>query len=115
LKWTDYKDQVKGIMDKKKATISDIKKDIAPYLKKSFLSKAYIESADVEMVCRLMRRKYKNVDIGPHPGRDGHSYLKICVKALLFPTEVEYEIRVKGRRNRTRDPLSWIDRIEEMQ
>lgn len=102
-------------MDKKKAIISDVKKDITPFLKKGFLSKAYIESADIEAVCRLMRRKYKNFDIEPRPSRDGRPYLKIHIKALLFPTEVEYEIRVKGRRNRTSDPLSWIDRIEEMQ
>ena len=79
-------------------TISDVKKDIAPFLKKGFLSKAYIESADIE----------------PRPGRDGRPCLKIHIKALLFPTEVEYEIRVKGRKNRTHDSLSWIDRIEEM-
>ena len=102
-------------MDKKKATISDVKKDIAPFLKEGFLSKAYIESADIEAVCRLMRRKYKNVDIEPHLGRDGRPYLKIHIKALLFPTEVEYEIRAKGRKNRTHDSLSWIDRIEEIQ
>ena len=102
-------------MDKKKATISDVKKDIGPFLKKVFLSKAYIESADIEAFCRLMRRKYKNVDIGPRSSGDGHPYLKIHIKGFLFPTEVEYEIRVKGRHNRTHDLLLWIDRIEEMQ
>lgn len=92
-----------------------MKKDIGTFLKKSFLFKAYIESADIEAACRLMRRKYKNVDIGPRPGRDGRPNLEIHIKALLFPTEVEYEIRVKGRKNCTHDSLSWIDRSEEMQ
>ena len=67
-------------MDKKKATISDVKKDIAPFLKNGFLSKAYIESADIEAVCRLMRRKYKNVDIEHRLGRDK----RICLLLSIY-------------------------------
>ena len=100
-------------MEKQKATIDDVKKMITPYIKKPLLSKAYIEASDVSRVCQIIRNKYKNVEIAPRPGKDGYPYLKAYVKAWLLSAEVEYEIRVNGRRNRTHDPLGWIDRLEE--
>ena len=101
------------IKNKRKATITDIKKDISPFLKKTILQKKYVESKDVTCICRKIRTAYKNVDIAPKPGRDGYPYLTIYIKNFLLSTDLEYEIRINGQRNRTHDPLAWINRIEE--
>ena len=97
----------------KKATITDIKKVIHPFLKKTILQKKYVEAKDVARICQIIRVRYKNVDIEPRPGKDGYPYLTIHIKAWLLSTDVQYEIRINGQRNRTHDPLAWISRIEE--
>jgi hypothetical protein len=98
---------------KEKTTLADVKKEIAPYLTKPFLQKAFIESDKVSPVCSKLRRKYRNVEITPKPGSDGKPYLKVKVKGFLSGGELTYEIKIKGKSIRTHDPLSWIDRIEE--
>ncbi len=106
----------KSTMEKSKANLEQIKNEIKPFLRKEFLSKPYVDSNDVSPICRRIRRKYSNVEIGPRPGDDGKPYLMIKVKRFLAGGELKYEIKVKGKSIRThkpKDPLSWIDRIEE--
>ncbi len=103
-------------MEKIKADLDDVKKELKPFLKKELFQNAYIDSSDVTPACRVIRKKYGNVEIAPRPGDDGRPYLVIKVKKFLTGGELKYEIKVKGKSNRThkpRDPLSWIDRIEE--
>lgn len=97
--------------NKKRASAADIRQDLRPFIKRSILA-SYVEANDVTPISRLIRGKYSNVDICPKPGKDGYPYLVIRV-GTVFPTELQYEIRTDGVRNKTHDPLSWIDRIEE--
>lgn len=93
-----------------------VKADIRPYLKKAFLHKAYLDASDVTPVCRFIRSKYSNVEITPHPGADGKPYLVVNVHRFLTGGEFSYEIKVDGKSihtHKAKDPLSWIDRIEE--
>ena len=101
------------MQEKIKTNLSDVKKEITPYLTKGFLQKAYIDSEKVSPVCQMLRRKYRNVEVASRPGADGKPYLKVKVKGFLSGGELTYEIKVKGKSIHTHDPLSWIDRIEE--
>lgn len=103
-------------MEKTKADLDQIQKEIKPYLRKEFLQKAYVDSNDVSRICRMFRTKYSNVDIGPKPGDDGKPYLMIKVRRFLSGGDLKYEIKVKGKSihtHKSKDSLSWIDRIEE--
>ena len=93
--------------NKKRASVADIRQDLRPFIKRSILA-SYVEANDVTPISRLIRGKYSNVDICPKPGKDGYPYLVIRV-GTVFPTELQYEIRTDGVRNKTHDPLSWID------
>lgn len=99
-----------------KANLDDVKKEIKPFLKKEILQKAYIDSNDVTSACRLIRRKYANVDIVPKPVDDTKPYLVIKLKRFLTGGELKYEIKVKGKSSHThkpKDSASWVDRFEE--
>ena len=103
-------------MEKTKADLDQIHKEIKPYLQKEFLHKAYVDSNDVSCICRIFRVKYNNVDIAPKPGDDGKPYLVIKVKRFLAGGELKYEIKVKGKSIHThkpKDSASWVDRLEE--
>ncbi|MDO4649434.1 MAG: hypothetical protein Q4B26_12360 [Eubacteriales bacterium] len=103
-------------MDKTKANLEQIQKELKPFLRKAFLQKSYVDSNDVTPICCSIRRKYSNVDIAPKPGADGKPYLMIRVHRFLVGGELSYEIKVKGKSIRThklKDPLEWIDRIED--
>ena len=92
-----------------KASVADVKLDIHPFVKRSILS-SYVKAKDVTPICHIIRCKYSNVDICPKPDKDGYPYLMIRI-GTIFPTKLEYEIRTNGMRNKTHDPLNWINRI----
>lgn len=96
-----------------KASLEDVKKDIAPYLVKQLFQKAYLEADSVTPVCRILYGKYGNVEISIRANTEGKPYMTIKVKCFLSGGELSYEIKVKGKSTVTKDPLSWIDRIEE--
>lgn len=99
--------------EKKKATLSDVQKAIAPYLTKKFLQKAYIDYEKVGPVYQMMRTDYRDAKTELKQETDDKLYLKIKVKGLLSGGELQYEIKVKGQSVHRKDTLSWIDRIEE--
>lgn len=99
-----------------KGSIDTVKADIRPYLKKEFLHKEYLDASEVTPVCRFIRSKYSNVEITPRPGADGKPYIVVNVRRFLTGGEFSYEIKVDGKSihtHKAKDPLSWIDRIEE--
>ncbi len=91
-------------MEKTKADLDAVKKELKPFLKRELLQRTYIDSSDVTPACRLIRRKYDNIDIVPKPGDDGKPYLVIKVKRFLTGGELKYEIKVKDKSIQTHKP-----------
>ncbi|MDO5576146.1 MAG: hypothetical protein Q4F84_03635 [Fibrobacter sp.] len=97
----------------RKATLDDVKKDVAPHLVKQLFQKPFMEERNVTPVCRMLYSKYNNVNITMKANPEGKPYMTIKVKGFLAGGELSYEIKVKGKSIKTKDPLAWIDRVEE--
>ena len=97
----------------RKASLDDVKKDIAPYLEKRLLKKPYMKHENVTPVCQVLYSKYDNVQISMKASADGKPIIIIKVKGFLSGGELSYEIEGKGRNTASKDPLSWIDRMED--
>ena len=85
------------MQEKIKTNLSDVKKEIAPYLTKGFLQKFYIDSGKVSPVCQQLRRKYKNVEASAKPGADGKPYLKVKVNACYLVASLPMKAKSKER------------------
>lgn len=80
---------------------------------KQLSKKAYLEADSVTPVCRILYSKYGNVGISIRANAEGKPYKTIKVKGFLSGGELSYEIKVKVKSTVTKDPQTWIDRIEE--
>ena len=97
-----------------KASISEIKKEIAPYVHRAFLDREYFNEQDLPAVKTLLR-PYSNVRVSIEKTRhdDGHLDCVISVDAFLGGGMLRYEIRSNGKKKKYYDPLAWIDEIEK--
>ena len=97
-----------------KASISEIKKEIASYVHSAFLDRDYVNEQDIPRI-RSLLRQYSNVKAHIEKTRqdDGHPDCVIGVDAFLGGGTLRYEIRDHGRRKKYYDPLAWIDEIEK--
>lgn len=84
--------------------MQSIQKEIKQFLRKEWFQKAYIDSNNVTSACRLIRKKYANVDIASKPGDDVKTYLVIKVKRFLTGGKMKYETKVKGKSIYTHKP-----------
>lgn len=97
---------------KKKASVSEVEQVVKPYLVKRFLRSAYIESCNVQRVSDLLKNSYSNVVTDCKP-ENGCAVYTINIKGFFCGGKLKYEIKNKGKKIITHDPLSWIDRFEE--
>ncbi|WP_194610203.1 hypothetical protein [Clostridium vitabionis] len=97
-----------------KASISEVKEKIAPYVHRAFLDRECINEQDLPAVKTLLR-PYSNVRVSIEKTRHDDGYLDcvISADAFLGGGTLRYEIRDNGRRKKYYDPLAWIDEIEK--
>ena len=98
-----------------KASMSKIRSDIAPYVKKHILGRDTIDEQHVNQIASLLLNRYSNVSMsrGIEPGANGKPWLKIAVKTFPIGDEKVYEVTNSSKRKTKRDNSEWIDRIEE--
>ena len=99
-----------------KATLAQVKKDIAPFVKKRSLGGSYIEGANVQTISNILRHRYSNVKTEPKPV-NGRAMYTIHIGGFLNGGTLTYEIRNNGMRPKVTgkpDKLGWIDRLEEL-
>lgn len=100
-----------------KATMSEVERDIAPFVKSHLFGDTTVDAANISKISMKILPKYKNVEImgAVEPGPNGRPYLKITVKDLFGAKDkiliVKGDLNVrKQQRNSSRH---WVDDIEE--
>ena len=97
-----------------KASISEVKEKIAPYVHSAFLDREYVNEQDLPKI-RAQSQPYSNVKVRIEKTRHDDGYLDcvISVDAFLGGGTLRYEIRSNGKKKKYYDPLAWIDEIEK--
>lgn len=86
--------------DTPKATEKLIKDYMMIYVRKPLLTKAYIDCDDVSTIRKYLCSHFRNLEIYLEPDKHGYPRMRIKIKAMLLSSELCYEIRNKGKRNK---------------
>ena len=96
---------------RKKATMSQVRADIKPYLTKRLLSASVIDDRYLPVICQTLLRRYSNVKL-VQSVTNNKPNLRIRVEGAFSTKERSFEVVHTG--GRKKDDLRWIDRLEEM-
>lgn len=97
-------------MNKKKTSISEVMKDIRPYINKGWFSKPSVDMKNVELITKILLSQYKNVELKVSVP-DGVPYLFITVKGLFGSDTKQLEINDYFKWN----PKSKSEKEREME
>lgn len=84
-----------------KASEKQVKEDLASYVTKHVFSKNSIDASDVSAIVKLLKNKYGNITLWLMEDYNDHPIMRIKIKHFLLSEELNYEIRVNGKRNKT--------------